>query len=190
MAPSHSRVRAAGGNVGATRAYTVGHGTLAAEDFEALLRSAGIAGVADIRTVPRSRRNPQYATEAMREWLRGAGIAYRHYQALGGWRRPRPDSPNIGLRHPAFRGYADYMLTEEFAQAVDALVPQLESRPTALMCSESVWWRCHRKLLADYLVLVRGLDIYDLMHDGRAPAHVLTPGARLSGRQVLYDAVE
>jgi len=122
----------------------------------------------------------------MREWLNGAGIRYVHHKALGGWRKPLPDSPNVELRNAAFRGYADYMLTEAFSEAVDALIPELEARPTAMMCSESVWWRCHRRLLADYLVLVRGWEIRDLMHDGRAGLHVLTPGAHTDGKHVLY----
>ena len=153
-----------------------------------MLHRAKIEAIVDIRTVPRSRRNPQYETTAMRVWLPEAGIAYAHDKELGGWRKPRADSPNVALRHPAFRGYADYMLTDEFARAVDALLPQLEARPTALMCSESVWWKCHRRLLADYLVLARGWDVFDLMHDGRADAHKLTEGVRRTAHGVVYDA--
>ena len=169
------------------RAFTVGHGTLPAEEFAALLHAAGIDAVADVRTVPRSRHNPQFETTAMRLWLPESGIAYRHWKALGGWRKPSPDSPNVALRHPAFRGYADYMLTDEFARAVGELLPAMEQQMTAMMCSESVWWRCHRRLLADYLVLVRKWEIRDLMHDGRAEPHRVTPGARLAGSRVRYD---
>ena len=122
----------------------------------------------------------------MREWLGAAGIHYAHDKALGGWRKPLADSPNVALRNAAFRGYADYMLTETFSQAVDELTVQLEARPTAMMCSESVWWRCHRRLLADYLVLVRGWEVRDLMHDGRAEPHVLTPDAHTDGKNVYY----
>jgi uncharacterized protein (DUF488 family) len=124
----------------------------------------------------------------MRVWLPEAGISYEHDKELGGWRRARADSPNIALRHPAFRGYADYMLTDDFARAIDEVLPKLEARPTALMCSESVWWKCHRRLVADYLVLVREWEVFDLMHDGRADAHKLTDGARKDGARVLYDA--
>ncbi len=122
----------------------------------------------------------------MQIWLPGAGIAYAHDKELGGWRRPRADSPNVVLRHPAFRGYADYMLTDEFARAVDELLPRLEVRPTALMCSESVWWRCNRRLVADYLVLARGWEVLDLMHSGRADAHKLTEGVRRTPSGVVY----
>ena len=139
--------------------------------------------------MPRSRHNPQYEITALREWLPAAGIAYAHNKALGGWRRARPDSPNVALRNAAFRGYADYMLTPEFALAVDALLPQLASKPTALMCSESVWWRCHRRLLADYLVIARNWEILDLMHDGRLTSHRLTPGVRATRTGVCYDTL-
>ena len=189
MARARCGVRAGRGRprLSLSRAFTVGHGTLPSEDFITLLRGAGIDAIGDVRTVPRSRHNPQYDISALREWLPAAGIAYAHYKALGGWRRPRPDSPNVALRNAAFRGYADYMLTPEFAQAVDVLLPELASKPTALMCSESVWWRCHRRLLADYLILARGWEVFDLMHDGRIDAHRLTPSVRPTGTGVCYD---
>lgn len=123
----------------------------------------------------------------MRAWLNDGGLGYEHFKALGGFRRPLADSPNVALRNAAFRGYADYMLTTQFADAVDQLVPLLDARPTTLMCSESVWWRCHRRLLADYLVLTRGWEIFDLMHDGRITPHLLTPGVRGAGNVVYYD---
>ena len=183
MAPTRRAVRTAGGNIAPKRAYTIGHGTLPASDFLALLRGARIVAIADVRTVPRSRHNPQYESDSMRLWLTEGGVAYAHYKALGGWRRPRSDSPNFVLRNAAFRGYADYMLTDEFSQAVDFTMPELERQATALMCSESVWWRCHRRLLADYLVLARGWEILDLSHDGKAKPHLLTPGVRPSLRR-------
>lgn len=170
------------------RTYTLGHGTLPSTDFITLVRDAGIEAVVDIRTMPRSRRNPQYESTAMREWLPAAGIAYDHCKALGGFRKARPDSPNTGLRHPAFRGYADYMMTDEFSGAIDELLPRLEQFPAALMCSESVWWRCHRHLVADYLVLVKQWEVRDLMHDGRADLHRPTPGAHLVESRVLYES--
>lgn len=187
MATTRRAVRAVGGNIAPKRAYTIGHGTLPAADFLALIRGPGIVAIADVRTVPRSRHNPQYESDSMRVWLTEGGVAYAHYKALGGWRRAKPDSPNIVLRNAAFRGYADYMLTEEFSEAVDRIIPELEARPTALMCSESLWWRCHRRLLADYLVLARGWEILDISHDGKAKPHVLTPGVRASGHHVIYD---
>lgn len=124
----------------------------------------------------------------MQLWLPQSGIAYAHYETLGGWRKPLADSPNTALRHPAFRGYADYMLTPAFSEGVDALEPEMRASTTALMCSESVWWKCHRRLLADYLVLVRGWEIRDLMHDGRAELHRLTAGVRRTSGYVIYDA--
>lgn len=172
----------------APAAYTVGHGTLSAEEFVALLQGAKIAAIADVRIVPRSRHNPQFGLENISRTLVTAGIAYEHFKELGGWRRPAHDSPNVALRNVAFRGYADYMQTDEFARAVDALVVELAARPTAVMCSESLWWRCHRRLLADYLVLARGWRIYDLLHDGRLDEHRLTPGIRRTARGVQYDA--
>ena len=191
MAPARSGVRAARHDVlrAPRSAFTVGHGTLAAPDFLALVHGAGIEAIADVRTAPGSRHNPQFGRKEMAEWLNAAGMTYTHYKELGGWRRAREDSPNVALRNAAFRGYADYMLMPEFSRAVDVLVPQLETKPTALMCSESVWWRCHRRLLADYLVLVRGWEILDLMHDGRAEPHVLTPGVRSAGDRLYYDAL-
>jgi uncharacterized protein (DUF488 family) len=162
---------------------------LPADEFIALLKTAKIEAIVDVRTVPRSRRNPQYETTAMRVWLPEAGIAYAHEKELGGWRRPCAGSPNVALRHPAFRGYADYMLTGEFARAVDGLLPQLETRSTALMCSESVWWKCHRRLIGDYLVLARGWEVFDLMHDGRAFPHKLTEGVRRTPSGVVYDGL-
>jgi uncharacterized protein (DUF488 family) len=184
MAQDRHRIRAGSSEIGL--AFTVGHGTLPAEDFTVLLKSAGIAGIADVRTAPGSRRYPHFGSASMQHWLPEAGIAYAHHKALGGWRKPLPDSLNHALRNAAFRGYADYMLTEAFARGVDALIPELERRATAIMCSESVWWRCHRRLLADYLVLVRGWEIHDLMHDGRANPHVVTPDAHTDGANVYY----
>jgi uncharacterized protein (DUF488 family) len=178
-------IRAGSGRL--KRAFTVGHGTLPAGEFVALLRNAGIEAIADVRTVPRSRANPQFESATMATWLREAGIHYEHFKALGGWRRPRADSPNFVLRHPAFRGYADYMLEPEFAAAVDELEMLLAAKTTAVMCSESVWWKCHRRLLADYLALVRGYEVLDLMHDGRADVHKLTPGVRRAPDSVCYD---
>ena len=169
-------------------AFTVGHGTLPAAEFIALLRGAKIAAVADVRVVPRSRHNPQFSIEALSRNLVSAGIAYTHFKDLGGWRRPDPKSPNVSLRNDAFRGYADYMQTDQFACAVDALLEDLIARPTALMCSESVWWRCHRRLLADYLALARGWEVFDLLHDGRCERHRITPGARSTPEGLVYDA--
>jgi len=167
---------------------TVGHGTASADALAALLHGADVATVVDVRSYPGSRANPQFGRERMERWLPDAGIAYQWLQGLGGRRRPSPDSPNVGLRNEQFRAYADHMVTPEFATALEELLTIAGGSATAVMCSESVWWRCHRRLLADHLVLVEGIEVVHLFHDGRAVAHPVTPGACRVGDQVRYDA--
>jgi uncharacterized protein (DUF488 family) len=117
-----------------------------------------------------------------------SGASYERRPALGGFRKPRPDSPNVALRHPAFRGYADYMQTPEFARALDELVTAAEKTTLAIMCSESLWWRCHRRLVADAATLLRGVDVLHVMHSGAAQPHVLTEGVRVLPNGFLqYD---
>jgi len=169
---------------------TVGHGTLPEDDFAALVFDAGIGLVVDVRSFPASRRHPQFRREAMERWLPDAGVAYRWEPRLGGRRRPRPDSPHVALRVPAFRGYADHMETEEFRDAVDELLAEAGARPAAVMCAESVWWRCHRRLLADATVLLRGAGVEHLFHDGRLDTHRPTPEARVDGQHLVYDGGE
>ena len=169
---------------------TVGHGTLPEEGFAALVSDAGIGIVVDVRSFPASRRHPQFRREAMERWLPDAGVAYQWEPRLGGRRRPRPDSPHGALRVPAFRGYADHMETDEFRDAVDELLAEAETRPAAVMCAESVWWRCHRRLLADVAVLLRGAPVEHLFHDGRVDPHRPTPEARVDGRRLVYDGGE
>jgi uncharacterized protein (DUF488 family) len=169
---------------------TVGHGTLPADNFAALVSDAGIGLVVDVRSFPASRRHPQFRREAMERWLPDAGAAYRWEPRLGGRRRPRHDSPHGALRVPAFRGYADHMETEEFRDAVDELLAEAGTRPAAVMCAESVWWRCHRRLLADAAVLLRGAGVEHLFHDGRIDAHRPTPKARVDGHRLVYDGGE
>jgi uncharacterized protein (DUF488 family) len=166
---------------------TVGHGTLPEDDFAALVSDAGIGLVVDVRSFPASRRHPQFRREAMQQWLPDAGVAYRWEPRLGGRRRPRPDSPHGALRVSAFRGYADHMETEVFSDAVDELLAEAGTRPAAVMCAESVWWRCHRRLLADTAVLLRGAVVEHLFHDGRLDPHRPTPEARVDGRRLVYD---
>ena len=174
------------GDVGAV-VSTIGHGTLPAEAFSALLAEAGVGRVVDVRSYPGSRHNPQFGREEMERWLPAAGIDYRWLRALGGRRRPLPASRHIALRHDAFRAYADHMATPEFLDGVDELLTASAELPTAVMCSESVWWRCHRRLLADHLVLVRRVDVVHLMHDGRRTDHAPTAGVRAADGQVVYD---
>ncbi len=166
---------------------TVGHGTLAVGELSDLLRRHGVALVVDVRSYPGSRRHPHVGREQMARWLPEAGVAYRWEPRLGGRRRARPDSPHVALRNAAFRAYADHMAGEEFRAGLDAVLADATERRTAVMCSESVWWRCHRRLLADAAVLVRRAQVRHLMHDGRLVDHPVTDGARLDGARVVYD---
>jgi uncharacterized protein (DUF488 family) len=166
---------------------TVGHGNLPAAELARLLHSAGVALVADVRSFPGSRHNPQFAREALEHWLPETGLDYEWMRVLGGRRRSSPLSPNVALRNDGFRGYADHMQTPEFAGGADTLLDRAAAATVAVMCSESVWWRCHRRLLADYLTLVRGVTVEHLMHDGRVVAHVPTDGVRREGGILVYD---
>lgn len=166
---------------------TVGHGTLAPTELVALLRGAGVEMVVDIRRYPGSRRWPQFGRDRMARWLGLGGLHSRWLEALGGRRSGRPDSPNTALRNRQFRAYADHMASHEFADAVRALHRIATVQRVAVMCSESVWWRCHRRLLADHLVLVDGAEVGHLMHDGRMTAHPVTDGARRADDHVVYD---
>jgi uncharacterized protein (DUF488 family) len=166
---------------------TFGHGTAPREELAGLLRAAGVAVLVDVRTAPGSRRNPHVARAELERWLPGYGVAYRWDKRLGGFRRPPPDSPDIMWREEMFRGYAAHMRTPEFAAAIGELLR--EDRRQAVMCSESVWWRCHRRLIADFLVLARGVPVEHLMHDGRLVRHEPPAGARLRDDGLLvYDA--
>jgi uncharacterized protein (DUF488 family) len=169
---------------------TAGHGTLSADELARLVGEAGIELVVDVRSFPASRRHPQFRREAMERWLPEAGLAYRWEPRLGGRRSARPDSPHGALRVPAFRGYADHMETGEFGAALDEVFADAEQRRTAVMCAESVWWRCHRRLIADAAVLLRGAAVEHLFHDGRVRAHQPTPEARVDGVRVVYDGGE
>ena len=169
---------------------TVGHGTLDAAALAALLTSAGVQQVVDVRTAPGSRRFPHFSRDAMSAWLGEAGLGYRWEPELGGWRRPGADSPNRSLRHTGFRGYADHMLTGPFWAALDRLLEDAAAAPTAALCAESLWWRCHRRLLADAAVLVRGVEVAHLLHDGRVEPHRVTEGVRRAGSGLVYDGGE
>jgi uncharacterized protein (DUF488 family) len=167
--------------------FTVGHGTLPQEEFAALVRAAGIDDVVDVRAHPSSRRNPQYGRDVMARWLGDGGLGYEWVPALGGRRAGGRTSRHVALRNDAFRAYADHMETAEFRAGIEHLVRDHPPDTTAIMCSESVWWRCHRRLIADHLVLVRELDVVHLMHDGRRTPHGVTDGARRDGDHVAYD---
>jgi uncharacterized protein (DUF488 family) len=173
--------------VASATVFTFGHGTLNAEEFLRLLAGPGIDGVVDIRSFPGSRRNPQYGRQEMEQWVPAGGLGYRWIEALGGRRRPVPGSKHVALRNGAFRAYADHMQTPIFKDGLDELTDLVADAPVAVMCSESVWWRCHRRLLADHLVLVDGLEVVHIMHDGRVVPHAATDGVRLSNGALVYD---
>lgn len=170
-----------------TPVYTVGHSTRELDDFVALLRGHGITRLVDVRTIPRSRRNPQFNREALPAPLGEAGIAYVHMGGLGGLRSPRADSTNTAWRTSGFRGYADYMETAEFAANLQALIEQARREPLAIMCAEAVPGHCHRSLVSDALV-ARGLDVRHITSRDPAVAHVLTSFARIDGHRVTYPA--
>lgn len=171
------------------RVVTFGHGTADAEMITGLLCGAGVQRLVDVRTAPGSRRNPDAARSVMAHWLPRAGIAYRWDKRLGGWRRGEPASPDTALRNASFRGYAAHMRTGPFQAAVEELVADAVEAPTAVMCAESVWWRCHRRMIADFLVLVHHVDVRHLMHDGTLRPHRPSPEARpdLAGQVLVYD---
>jgi uncharacterized protein (DUF488 family) len=172
-----------------TTVHTFGHGTLPSEEFIDVLSRAHVARVVDIRSFPGSRHNPQFGREEMERWLPHGGIDYLWMKDLGGRRRPLSGSRHVALRHDSFRAYADHMETPAFLTGVDELITVCRDQPVAVMCSESVWWRCHRRLLADHLVAIRHLEVLHLMHDGRVTAHPLTSGVRVDGSTLVYDDV-
>jgi uncharacterized protein (DUF488 family) len=168
---------------------TFGHGTASAEQMAGLLRGAGVASLVDVRTAPGSRRHPQVARAELERWLPEAGISYRWEKRLGGFRKPGPTSPDVAWREEMFRGYAEHMRTGEFLAAADELLAQAELDSTAVMCAESLWWRCHRRLLADFVSAARGVPVRHLLHDGRLEEHRLSAGLRLRDDGLLvYDA--
>lgn len=167
--------------------WTIGHSTLTIEVFVELLREAGIAAVADVRRYPASRRNPQFNRETLAAFLDARGIAYRWFEALGG-RRSAPagePSPNLGIENASFRAYADYTATETFREAFDELVAWAAERPTAVMCAEALWWRCHRRLIADQW-LDRGGRVVHIYSDGKLEPHALWDLARREGGGLVY----
>jgi uncharacterized protein (DUF488 family) len=164
---------------------TIGHSTRPIEEFLEILSAHGIEQLVDIRTIPRSRYNPQYNGDALGAALAVRNIRYLHLPELGGLRRARPDSPNTGWRNASFRGYADYMQTPEFERGLEALIQLAEQAPAAMMCAEAVQWRCHRSLVADAL-LVRGITVQHIKNTGDAAAHKLTPFALVEGTVIVY----
>lgn len=167
--------------------WTIGHSTRTLEAFESLLTAHSLERLVDVRTVPRSRHNPQFNKQTLPSALRSIGIQYLHLPGLGGLRHARPDSPNMGWRNLSFRGYADYMQTPEFVESLDQLVTMARHERVAIMCAESVPWRCHRSLIADAL-LVRGVQAEEIVSGVRTATHKLTPWAKVRGKRITYPA--
>ena len=166
---------------------TIGHSTRTLEEFIGLLQAHGATRVVDVRTVPRSRHNPQFNKTSLPGSLKKAGLGYVHLPGLGGLRHAKRDSLNLGWRNASFRGYADYMQTPEFEQSLDELIQLANQERIALMCAEAVPWRCHRSLIADAL-LVRGIRTEDIMSPTRRQVHTLTPFAKVRGTTITYPA--
>jgi uncharacterized protein (DUF488 family) len=167
---------------------TFGHGAAKAEQMSSLLRDAGVSVLVDVRTIPGSRRHPHVARTELQRWLPEAGISYHWDKRLGGLRAPEPDSPDVAFAPDTLRGYAGHMRTAAFLAAVDRLLALASARGTAVMCAESLWWRCHRRMLADFVTAARGVPVRHLMHDGRLEEHRLSPGLRLRDDGLLvYD---
>jgi len=179
---------AGGGYTERVELLTLGHGTLTQDELARLIRNAGIARLVDVRSVPKSRAHPWVWSDKMALWIPAeAGAEYVWERDLGGFRTPQPSSHHTALRNPSFRGYADYMETERFLSALATLVDSLPGRKTAIMCSETLWWRCHRRLISDAAVLLHGVDVRHLMPTGRTQPHALTQGVRRAGDALRYD---
>jgi uncharacterized protein (DUF488 family) len=169
--------------------FTIGHSTRPVEELIALLQAHSIEVLVDVRTVPRSRRNPQFEMDALRTSLSKAGIDYIHMPALGGLRRPRKDSPNTGWQNESFRGYADYMLTAEFQAALNDLQELAQQHITVIMCAEAVPWRCHRSLVADALT-VQGWQVLDIISEKAPSTHKLMPFLKVEHGRITYPAIQ
>ena len=167
--------------------YTIGHSTRPAAEFLALLKENGIEQLVDVRTVPKSRHNPQFNSDALGALLTENGIEYVPMKELGGLRKTVSDSVNTGWKNASFRGFADYMQTPEFSQAIGALVQMAEQKRIAIMCAEAVPWRCHRSLISDAL-LIRGLKVQHILGKASLRGHSLTSFAEVAGNNVKYPS--
>jgi uncharacterized protein (DUF488 family) len=187
MKASNVTRKSKAGTVAPPVVLTIGHSTHPLDEFVGLLRAHGVSRVVDVRTVPRSFRNPQFNKTSLPRSLKKVGLGYVHMPGLGGLRHAKRDSINMGWRNTSFRGYADYMQTPQFAQSLDELIQLASQDRIALMCAEAVPWRCHRSLIADAL-LVRGICTEDIMTLTRNPVHTLTPFAEVHGTLLTYPA--
>jgi len=172
-----------------TTVLTVGHSTRPLDEFIALLKAHAVKRLVDVRTIPRSRHNPQFNRESLSAALRRVGISYLHMKALGGLRHPRADSINTAWRNAGFRGFADYMQTDDFAEGLGRLMKIAKTKRTAIMCAEAVPWRCHRSLIADAL-LAHGYQAEEIESLKRTRPHKMTPWARVQGAKITYPPVE
>ena len=164
---------------------TIGHSTRPLDEFVALLKAHAVTLVVDVRTIPRSRHNPQFNKESLPDSLKKAGLGYVHMSGLGGLRHAKDDSVNAGWRNASFRGYADYMQTPEFEKQIEELIQHAKEHRIALMCAEAVPWRCHRLLIGDALT-VRGIRTEDIMSISRRQVHALTAFAKVRGTKITY----
>jgi len=169
--------------------WTIGHSTRPLEEFIALLKENEIAALADVRQFPGSKRYPHFNSENLSASLAREGIEYFHFLELGGRRKVSPDSPNTAWRHPAFRGYADYMMTENFRDGISRLLMLAKSKRTAIMCAEAVWWRCHRSMISDYLK-AHGHEVIHILGKGKTEIHPFTSAARIVDGKLTYAAPE
>jgi uncharacterized protein (DUF488 family) len=168
--------------------WTIGHSTRPIDEFVAALESFSIGALVDVRTYPGSRRYPQFNKPTLAASLAGVEIEYRHAPELGGRRRAKPDSLNMVWRNEMFRGYADYMETEDFREGIDRLLGFARESRTAIMCAEAVWWKCHRSLIADYLK-AKGVTVLHIVGEGKAEEHPFTGAARIVNGQLSYRGV-
>jgi uncharacterized protein (DUF488 family) len=168
--------------------WTIGHSTRPIDEFVAALQSFRISALVDVRTYPGSRRYPQFNKPKLAASLAGVGIEYRHAPELGGRRRAKPDSMNMAWRNEMFRGYADHMDSEEFREGIDRLLGLARESPTAIMCAEAVWWKCHRSLIADYLK-AKGVTVLHIVREGKAEEHPFTSAARIVKGELSYRGV-
>jgi uncharacterized protein (DUF488 family) len=171
-----------------TRICTIGHSTRSIDDFISLLEQSGIKLLADVRSLPGSKRYPQFNREALAESLNAHGIRYEHFPELGGRRKPKADSRNMAWRNASFRGYADYMEQEQFQKGAERLLAVAgEAGPAAIMCAEAVWWRCHRSLISD-LLKVRGIEVMHILNVDKVEPHPFTSAARIVDGTLSYNS--
>jgi len=171
------------------RIWTIGHSTRKIDIFLSLLQENAIKLVADVRMFPGSKRYPQFGREALAKSLGERGIRYEHFPELGGRRKAKPDSKNTAWRNESFRGYADYMETEDFSNGIARLVDLADqSGPTAIMCAEAVWWRCHRSLISDYLK-ARGIEVIHMLNEKKTEPHLFTSAAAIVNGVLSYKAL-